>query len=86
MFKSGLLDEIKKLKKLGVSDRRLKEFGFEYKAVLEYLAGGLDRKELTEKIAQDTYSYAKQQIRWFKRNREINWGITPAQFHSTGKG
>jgi len=61
MFKSGLLDEIKKLKKLGVSDRRLKEFGFEY------------YKPTPKKVILETLRYAKRQMTWFKRDKEIKW-------------
>lgn len=61
MFKDGLLKEIKKLKKAGVSDKRLKEFGFEYFEPTE------------EKVISETLKYAKRQMMWFKRDKEIKW-------------
>jgi tRNA dimethylallyltransferase len=61
MFKMGLLNEIKKLKKLGVSDKRLKEFGFEY------------FKPTKEKVILETIRYAKRQMTWFKRDKQIKW-------------
>lgn len=61
MFKAGLLGEIKKLKKAGVSERRLKEFGFEY------------FKPTQEKVISETLKYAKRQMTWFKRDKEIKW-------------
>lgn len=61
MFQMGLLNEIKKLKKLGVSDKRLKEFGFEY------------YKPTPEKVISETLKYAKRQMTWFKRDSEIKW-------------
>jgi len=61
MFKEGLLKEIKKLKKLGVSDKRLREFGFEY------------YKPTPEKVISETFKYAKRQMTWFKRDHEIKW-------------
>ena len=61
MFKAGLLEEIKKLKKAGVSDERLREFGFEY------------FKPTSEKVITQTLKYAKRQMTWFKRDKEIKW-------------
>ena len=61
MFADGLLNEIKKLKKIGVSDKRLKEFGFEY------------NKPTPEKVIGQTLKYAKRQMTWFKRDKEIKW-------------
>lgn len=61
MFKAGLLKEIKKLKKAGVTAKRLTEFGFEYNEPTE------------EKVVTQTIKYAKRQITWFKRDKEIKW-------------
>ena len=61
MFKNGLLNEIKKLKKSGVSDKRLKKFGFEY------------FNPTKEKIITETIKYAKRQMTWFKKDKEIIW-------------
>lgn len=67
MFQDGLLDEIKKLKKparlggFGVSNKRLKELGFEY------------YNPTPEKVILETLKYAKRQMTWFKRDKEIKW-------------
>lgn len=61
MFQEGLLDEIKKLKKFGVSKKRLKEFGFEY------------FEPTYEKVVTETLKYAKRQMTWFKRDLKIKW-------------
>ena len=61
MFEDGLLSEIKKLKKSGLSDRRLKEFGFEYDS------------PTYEKVVVGTIKYAKRQMTWFKRDKDIIW-------------
>lgn len=61
MFKDGLLKEIKKLKKSGVSNKRLQEFGFEY------------FKPTPEKVILETLKYAKRQMTWFKRDKKIKW-------------
>ena len=61
MFKDGLLDEIKNLKKRGVSNKRLKEFGFEYD------------NPIIEKVIPETLKYTKRQMTWFKRDKDIIW-------------
>lgn len=61
MFKAGLLNEINKLKKAGISNKRLKEFGFEY------------FEPTPEKVILETKRYAKRQMTWFKRDKEIKW-------------
>ncbi|PIR68093.1 tRNA (adenosine(37)-N6)-dimethylallyltransferase MiaA [Candidatus Nomurabacteria bacterium CG10_big_fil_rev_8_21_14_0_10_35_16] len=61
MFQDGLLNEIKKLKKSGISNKRLKEFGFEYWQPTE------------EKVIKETLKYAKRQMTWFKRDKKIKW-------------
>lgn len=61
MFADGLLNEIKKLKKSGVTNKRLKEFGFEYD------------DPTIEKVIIETLKYAKRQMTWFKRDKEIKW-------------
>lgn len=61
MFQAGLIKEIKKLKKMGVSNKRLKEFGFEY------------FEPTYEKVVTETLKYAKRQMTWFKRDPEIKW-------------
>lgn len=61
MFKDGLLNEIKKLKKNGISKKRIQEFGFEY------------NEPTYEKVVNETIKYAKRQMTWFKRDKEIKW-------------
>ncbi len=61
MFKAGLLNEVKKLKRTGISNKRLKELGFEY------------FKPTIEKVIAETLRYAKRQMTWFKRDKEIKW-------------
>ena len=61
MFKDGLLNEIKKLKRSGVSEKRLQKLGFEY------------FNPTPEGVISETFKYAKRQMTWFKRDKEIEW-------------
>lgn len=70
MFKDGLLKEIDLLKKSGVTEARLKELGFEYWQPTE------------EKVVSETLKYAKRQMTWFKRYKEIEWFTSPSSAYS----
>lgn len=72
MFKQGLLKEIKKLKKNGISNRRFKELGFEYWNPTE------------ESVISGSKKYAKRQMTWFKRNKNIKW-FKPEQYKEIEK-
>lgn len=64
MFDDGLLKEIGKLKKQGISNKRLRELGFEY------------YNPTLETVTKETLKYAKRQMTWFKRDKNIIW-FTP---------
>ncbi len=61
MFTAGLLSETKKLKTSSITNKRLKELGFEYD------------NPTYEKVVSETLKYAKRQMTWFKRDKSIKW-------------
>ncbi|MDD2696883.1 MAG: tRNA (adenosine(37)-N6)-dimethylallyltransferase MiaA [Candidatus Pacebacteria bacterium] len=72
-FRQGMIDEIKKLRKSGVSWKRLEEFGLEYRYIAQYLQKKLNYGEMIEKLQKETEHFAKRQITWFKRDERIHW-------------
>lgn len=48
-----------------------KDFG--YKEVYSYLEGELNLNEMIEKLKMESRRYAKRQITWFKKNKDIYW-------------
>ena len=48
-----------------------KDFG--YKEVVEYLKGNIQKEEMVEKLKMETRRYAKRQLTWFRKNKEIYW-------------
>lgn len=75
--KEGMVEEVKRLKKQGVSWKRLEDFGLEYKYVSWYLRGRLDYDDMVEKLNIAIRQYAKKQMTWFRRwdrqGAKINW-------------
>ena len=72
-LKIGMVDEVKKLHASGLSWRRLEEFGLEYRYVALYLQKKISKSKMIEELENEIYHYAKRQITWFKRDKEILW-------------
>jgi tRNA dimethylallyltransferase len=73
-FRRGLIEEVKRLKRRGLSWKRLYELGLEYRFVARFLQGEIKSKtELEKLLAYAIIGYAKRQIRWFKRDKDIIW-------------
>ena len=72
-LKQGMLAEVKKLKKSGVSWKRLEEFGLEYKYIALYLQNKITKKEMVDKIQKESEHFAKRQMTWFKKDKRIKW-------------
>lgn len=74
MIESGLIDEVKGLVDRGFTPENNQCMkGIGYKEVLEYLNQNVDFDVMVESIKQHTRNYAKRQITYFKRNKDIVW-------------
>jgi len=72
-LKQGMVSEVKKLRKSGVSWKRLDEFGLEYRYLSRYLQGKLNKQDMIEKLQKESEHFAKRQMTWFKRDKRIKW-------------
>jgi len=72
-LKMGLLKEVGKLHRQGLSWQRLENFGLEYRFGAQLLQGKLTEKEFIAKLENAIYQYAKRQMTWFKRDKRIKW-------------
>lgn len=70
---AGMINEVRKLHKSGVSWRRLEEFGLEYRYVAQYLQNKLKYDEMITRLQKEIEHYAKRQMTWFKRDKRIKW-------------
>lgn len=81
--KEDMVGEVEGLRKQGVSDKRLKDFGLEYKFITEYLEEKYSYDEMVERLFIAIRQFAKRQITWFKRwekqGRLINWITSQAE-------
>lgn len=66
-LKKGMINEVEKLKKSGISFKRLEEFGLEYRWLSKYLKKEISKKEMIERLERNIFNFAKRQMRWFKK-------------------
>ena len=71
MMDDGLLDEAKEVLSSNLSATSVKAIG--YKELAPYIMEKKSLDECVEKLKQETRRYAKRQITWFKRDKDINW-------------
>lgn len=76
-IKQGLLKEVAKLRKQGLSWKKLEAFGLEYKYSALYLQNKLTKAEFDEQLLSAIKKYAKRQMTWWKRNPDIHWFDEP---------
>lgn len=69
----GMLKEIKKLKAAGISSQRLDDFGLEYRWANRYLENKITFPAMKENLLKDIWRYAKRQMTWFKKIKNIHW-------------
>lgn len=74
MVKQGLINEVRELFDSGLNTLNSQSMkGIGYKEIIEYFNGIHSLELAIEKIKQHTRNYAKRQITWFKRNKNIIW-------------
>ena len=71
MLSHGLVEEVKKLKEMGCSMEHISMQGLGYKEILGYLEGDYDLEQAVYLIKRDTRHFAKRQLTWFRRERDV---------------
>ena len=72
MIEKGLIDEVKNIyKKYEKFPTSMQALG--YKEVVDYLEEKVSKEQMIEKIKQESRRYAKRQLTWFRKNKEIKW-------------
>ena len=72
MINQGLIDEVKNLlEKYNNFPTAMQGLG--YKEVVEYLNGLITKDEMIDKIKMETRRYAKRQLTWFRKYKNLIW-------------
>lgn len=85
-IKQGMIEEVDNLWKKGVSFKRLYNFGLEYRFISEYLKKVhesksprvkkdllAERAAMLQKLKFKIHAFARRQLTWFRRNKDIYW-------------
>lgn len=83
-MKKGMIAEVTRLRKNGLSWKKLEKFGLEYRHVALFLQGKIDKEEMLKQLDFAIKHYAKRQRTWFKRNDKIAW-LNPTKKQSRKK-
>lgn len=73
MMAEGLVAEVKALKERGCTRDMISMQGLGYKEMLDHLAGACTLEEAVETIKKETRHFAKRQLTWFRREKEVTW-------------
>lgn len=73
MLREGLVEEVVRLKEMGCRRGMVSMQGLGYKEILDYLDGTYTLEEAVEILKRDTRHFAKRQITWFRRERDVIW-------------
>ena len=73
ILEAGLVEEVQALVKKGCTRNMVAMQGLGYKEIVDYLEGKITLEEAIYIIKRDTRHFAKRQITWFKREKEVIW-------------
>ncbi len=73
MLEAGLVEEVQKLLDMGCTRDMVSMQGLGYKEIIDYLQGDISLEEAVYIIKRDTRHFAKRQLTWFRRERDVRW-------------
>ncbi len=73
MLSQGLVEEVRALREMGCTRDMVSMQGLGYKEILAYLEGEITMEEAVYRIKRDTRHFAKRQMTWFRREKEVLW-------------
>jgi tRNA dimethylallyltransferase len=76
-LENGMIDEVERLMKKGISFEKMMYYGLEYKFIAQYLKGELDYNEMFTGLNIAIHQFSKRQMTWFRRmergGMKIHW-------------
>ncbi len=73
MMEQGLVEEVRSLMEMGLDESYVSMKGIGYKELFPYLRGEADLESCVEAIKQESRRYAKRQLTWFRREKDVIW-------------
>lgn len=85
MMAAGLLEEVRALQAMGCRADMVSMQGLGYKQLMAHLCGELSLEGAVCRIKRDSRHFAKRQITWFKREKEVIW-VEKSEFDQGSQG
>ncbi len=73
MIEDGLVEEVRQLMGIGLTEANTSMKGLGYKELFPYLRGECSLEEAVTIIKRDTRHFAKRQLTWFRRESDVIW-------------
>lgn len=73
LIENGLLEEVRNLLAKGLTEADISMKGIGYKEIIAYYHGQYSLEEAIDLVKKNTRHYAKRQLTWFKRYRDMKW-------------
>lgn len=73
MIEKGLVKEVKQLLESGYTKELVSMQGLGYKEFIPYFEGEISLEQAIYTLKRDTRHFAKRQITWFKREKDVIW-------------
>lgn len=73
MVEQGLIEEVRSLKDMGLSREYVSMQALGYKEILDYLDNKITLEEAIYTLKRDTRHFAKRQLTWFRREKDVIW-------------
>lgn len=73
MIDKGLVNEVKQLMDMGYTKDMVSMQGLGYKEIIDYLEEKYSLEDAIYRLKRDTRHYAKRQLTWFKREKDVIW-------------
>ncbi len=77
MVQEGLVAEVERLLAMGCTREMVSMQGLGYKEIIDYLTGEIDLNRAVYLIKRDTRHFAKRQLTWFRREKDVIWVDKP---------
>ena len=73
-MREGMVDEVRKLLEDGATTEFMYKLGLEYRFITQYITGEIPTEaEMVEQLGLAIKRFAKRQMTWFRRDKEIRW-------------
>lgn len=73
MVAAGLVEEVQRLVQMGYSSELVSMQGLGYKEIIPFLKNQYSLETAIDLLKKETRHFAKRQITWFKREKEVIW-------------